>query len=57
MTPDQRRSAVEAMLAEDPSLSQWAIAKQLGCSQKTISRDMVALGRVSMNEFVTRTCD
>jgi hypothetical protein len=54
MSPDQRRRAVEAMLDDDPSMSQWAIAKVLGCSQKTISRDMAALGRVSAHEFVTK---
>jgi hypothetical protein len=54
VTPEQRRRAVERLLADDPSMSQWAIAKVLGCSQKRISRDMAALGRVSMNEFVTK---
>jgi hypothetical protein len=54
VTPDQRRQAVERMLEEDSTLSQHAIAKVRGCSQKTISRDMAALGRVSANEFVTR---
>jgi hypothetical protein len=57
MDPEQRRQAVKAALADDPSLSQWAIAKRLGCSQKTISRDMAALGLVSANEFTTRAAD
>jgi transposase-like protein len=54
MTPDERRQAVAAALDEDPTLSQWALAKRIGCSQKTISRDMEVLGRVSVNEFVTK---
>jgi hypothetical protein len=54
MTPEQRRQAVERMLDEDPTMSQWAIAKALGVSQKTVSRDMAALGRVSANQFVTK---
>ena len=41
-------------LADDPALSQWAIAKVLGVSQRTVSRDMAALGLVSQNQFVTR---
>lgn len=51
MKPEQRRQAVKALLDETPTMSQWAIAKALGCSQKTISRDMAALGLVSANEF------
>jgi hypothetical protein len=54
MTPDRRRAEVAQMLAADPKMSQWAIAKRLGCSQRTISRDMAALGLVSANEFVAR---
>jgi hypothetical protein len=54
MDVEQRRQAVKAMLDADSSLSQWAIAKRLGCSQRTISRDMAALGLVSENEFVAR---
>jgi predicted transcriptional regulator len=38
MTPDQRRLAVAAKLAEDPTLSQRAIAKALGCSQASVAR-------------------
>ncbi len=53
MDPDQRRQEVARLLAEDPTLSQWAIAKLLGCSQRTVSRDMAALGLVSANQFVT----
>jgi hypothetical protein len=54
MTPDQRRQAVAVALDEDPTLSQWALAKRIGCSQKTISRDMAALGRVSVNKFAPK---
>ncbi len=43
MTPDQRRQAVGQILAKDPATSQAEIAKQLGCSQKTISRDIAAM--------------
>ena len=57
MDADQRRQEVARRLDEDPSVSQWAIAKQLGVSQKTISRDMAALGRVSVNEFATRAAN
>ena len=39
MTPDERRQAVQRMLALDPKPSQHAIAKRLGCSEKSISRD------------------
>lgn len=52
MTPDERKQAVKAMLDDDPSLSQWAIARRLGVSQRTVSRDMAAIGRVSANRFV-----
>jgi hypothetical protein len=44
MTPEQRRQAVAAILAEKPSMSQRAIAKVLGCSQASIRRDMAAVG-------------
>jgi hypothetical protein len=54
MTPEERRQEVARLLADDPSLSQWAIAKVLGVSQRTVSRDMAALGLVSQNQFVTR---
>lgn len=54
MTPDERRQAVAKCLDDNPAMSQWAIAKQLGVSQKTISRDTAALGRVSVNQFVTK---
>ena len=53
MDPEQRRQEVARLLADDPTLSQWAIAKMLGVSQRTISRDMAALGLVSQNQFVT----
>lgn len=53
MTPEERRQEVARLLADDPTLSQWAIAKLIGVSQKTISRDMAALGLVSANQFVT----
>ncbi len=43
MTPEQRRQAVERMLAESPQISQSEIAKACGCSQKTISRDIAKL--------------
>jgi hypothetical protein len=49
---DQRRQAVKAALDVDPTLSQWAIAKHLGVSQRTVGRDMAALGFVSRNQFV-----
>ncbi|MDT5137796.1 MAG: hypothetical protein QOD58_2058, partial [Mycobacterium sp.] len=44
MTPEERRQAVAALLAENPSMSQRAIAKVVGCSQASIRRDMAALG-------------
>ncbi|MGV0081734.1 hypothetical protein ACRUZW_26020 [Mycobacterium colombiense] len=44
MTPEGRRRAVKAMLDENPSMSQRAIAKALGCSQASIRRDMAAIG-------------
>jgi hypothetical protein len=44
MTPEERRQAVKAALDDDPSLSQRVIAKALGVSQKTVNRDMAALG-------------
>lgn len=43
MTPDQRRQAVQAMLDEDPTLSQRVIAKALGVSQASVARDVAAL--------------
>ena len=43
MTPDQRRQAVEAMLADDPTLSQRDIAKAFGVSQASVARDMAKL--------------
>ncbi|WP_196760306.1 HTH domain-containing protein, partial [Mycobacterium avium] len=52
MTPEERRQEVARLLADDPTLSQWAIAKLLGVSQRTVSRDMAALGLVSANQFV-----
>lgn len=52
MTPEERRQEVARLLANDPTLSQWAIAKRLGVSQRTVSRDMAALGCVSANQFV-----
>lgn len=54
MTADQRRQAIADMLDKKPDMSQHAIAKVLGCSQKTVSRDMVALGLVSANQFTTK---
>lgn len=52
MRPEERRQQVARLLADDPTLSQWAIAKLLGVSQRTVSRDMAALGLVSQNQFV-----
>jgi biotin operon repressor len=43
MTREQRRQAMERMLAEDPSVSQQSIAAALGVSQNTISKDLRAL--------------
>ncbi len=43
MTPEQRRQAVERLLADDPDASQRAIAKALGVSQATVRRDIAAL--------------
>jgi hypothetical protein len=45
MTPEQRKQAIERMVADDPTLSQRDIAKALGTSQKTVSRDVVAMRR------------
>lgn len=43
MTPEQRRQAIERMLAEDGSVTQQRIAAVLGVSQKTVSRDLEEL--------------
>ncbi len=43
MTPEQRKRAVERVLAEDPTLSQREIARMIGTSQKSVSRTVVAL--------------
>jgi predicted ArsR family transcriptional regulator len=47
VTPEQRRSAVERALADDPTASERTIAIALGCSQATVRRDMAALQRDS----------
>jgi DeoR/GlpR family transcriptional regulator of sugar metabolism len=39
VTREQRRQAIERMLAEDGSVTQQSIAASLGVSQKTVSRD------------------
>ncbi len=49
MSVDQRRRAVAELLDADPSLSQRAIAERLGVSQKTISRDLAAVGQFVTN--------
>lgn len=43
VTRDQRRQAIERMLAEDGSVTQQRIAAVLGVSQKTVSRDLEEL--------------
>lgn len=53
MTADQRRQAVKAMLAEQPGMSQRAIAERLGTSQASVARDIAAL-RESSGESVTQ---
>src|SRR6188472_1229315 len=40
---EQRRQAVAALLAQNPTLGQREIARKVGSSQKTISRDVTAL--------------
>ena len=55
MDAEQRRQAVERMLAEDPTTSQRSIAKALGVSQASIRRDMAALGIAAVNTFGTRS--
>lgn len=53
MTADQRRRAVKAMLAEQPGMSQRAIAERLGTSQASVARDIAAL-RESSGESSTQ---
>jgi biotin operon repressor len=43
MNADQRKDAIQRILAEDPSVSQQSIAAELGVSQNTISKDLRAL--------------
>lgn len=43
MNTEQRRRAVEEILAEDPQASGRSIAKRLGCSQSSIRRDLARL--------------
>ena len=45
MGPEQRRHAIERMLADDPATSQQTIAEACGVSQNTISKDLRALER------------
>ena len=45
MAADQRREAIKRVLAEDPAVSQQALAVALGVSQKTVSRDLEQLKR------------
>ncbi|MGB9302885.1 MAG: hypothetical protein WCB92_04145 [Mycobacterium sp.] len=40
---DQRRRAIAAVVAEQPGLSQRGIAAVVKCSQRTVSRDLIAL--------------
>jgi hypothetical protein len=40
---ERRRHAIAALLAEDPEMSQRTIAKLVGTSQRTVSRDVEAL--------------
>lgn len=54
MTPEQRRQAVERMLAEDSTTSQRTIAAALGCSQATVRRTIAALRGDSLVTQVTR---
>ena len=44
MDAEQRREAIRRMVEDDPTLGQREIAKRLGVSQKTISRDMIRMG-------------
>jgi hypothetical protein len=43
VTPEQRREAIERLLADDPTASQRAIADAVGCSQATVARDIAKL--------------
>jgi hypothetical protein len=43
VTPEQRREAIERLLADDPTASQRAIAEAVGCSQATVLRDIAKL--------------
>jgi biotin operon repressor len=43
VTREQRRQAIERMLAEEGSVTQQSIAASLGVSQKTVSRDLEEL--------------
>lgn len=45
MAAEQRREAIRRMVAENPSVSQQAIAAAIGVSQKTVSRDLEQLKR------------
>ena len=42
---EQRRQAIALLLAADPTLSQRDLAKAVGASQKTISRDLAAMSQ------------
>ena len=43
MSRDERRAAIDRILGKDPATSQREIARVLGCSQKTIGRDIAAM--------------
>lgn len=43
MSPDERRRQIATMLEDCPTASQRSIADALGCSQKTVSRDVIEL--------------
>lgn len=47
MTPDQRRAAVQRLLADNPAMTQRAIAKSLGVSQASVARDVAATARIN----------
>jgi DNA-binding Lrp family transcriptional regulator len=48
VTTDERRRAVQEILADNPQATQRQIAARLGCSQASVRRDVAALRRDSV---------
>jgi DeoR/GlpR family transcriptional regulator of sugar metabolism len=47
---DQRRQEVARLLADNPAMTQRAIAKALGVSQASVARDVAALRESRVNQ-------